>query len=309
MFKVGCVGIDTSHPGSFVKVMREAGLQLEYTEVYNDGFRTDQEVEAFMELAGVSQRCTSLDEMAKSVDIAFIHDCNWDRHLELAAPFIEAGTPVFIDKPVVGNLAECRKLEALVKGGAKILGGSSLRYAIEVGELRELLADSKEQVIAMLGTCGVDRFNYGIHIVEALHAIMGPGAKSVSYSGVTSTGNTDIEQYVVTWESGAKVTYQLQSGVWQPCHVMLQTDQAVHHREIIIDNVYLALLRYIQAVLEGTCEATDVYVQTEAIHIMLAGEASRLRDGAEIALKDLPEIPVHFDGNEFCNEYALANKP
>lgn len=309
MFKIGCVGIDTSHPGSFITVMREAGLNMEYTEVFNDGFRTDAEVEAFIKKASLSQRCESLEEMAKLVDIAFIHDCNWDRHLELAAPFIEAGVPVFLDKPVVGNLAECLKLEALVKSGAKILGGSSLRYATEVEELRTLLADNQEQALTVVGTCGVDRFNYGIHIVEALHSLMGPGAESVIYLGATTTGSHEIEQYVITWNTGARVTYQLQSSVWQPCHVMVQTDKAVHHREIAIDQVYLALLRYIQAVLEGVCPPTDVQIQMEAILIMLAGEASRERQGKTIFLKDLSKTSVSFDGDLFSREYALANQP
>ncbi|MDF3128751.1 Gfo/Idh/MocA family oxidoreductase [Kiritimatiellaeota bacterium B1221] len=309
MFKVGCVGIDTSHPGSFLTVMREAGLKLKYTEVFNDGFRTDAEVSAFMEKAGIENRCERLEDMAEAVDIAFIHDCNWDRHLELAAPFIEAGVPVFLDKPVVGNLAACEKLEALVKGGAKILGGSSLRYATEVEALRNLLTENNEQPLAVLGTCGVDRFNYGIHIVEALHQLMGPGAESVSYIGVTQNQNHKIEQYVITWKTGARVTYQLQSGVWQPCHVMVQSDQAVHHREIAIDQVYLALLRYIESVLAGKCAPTDIEVQTEAIRIMLAGEASRERHGESIFIKDLPEIPVSFDGDLFSRDYAFANQP
>lgn len=309
MFRIGCVGIDTSHPGSFITVMRDAGLNMAYTKVFNDGFRTDSEVENFMKQAGIAERCGSLEEMTSNIDIAFIHDCNWERHLELAAPFIDAGVPVFLDKPVVGSLEECQKLEALVKGGAQILGGSALRFAGEVVELRTLLKEKNEQPRAVVGTCGVDRFNYGIHIVEALHSLMGPGAESVSYLGSSAVGSSEVEEYVVNWCTGARVTYQLQIGNWQPCHMMVQTDRGVHHREIEIDKVYLSLLRYIQKVLEAACPPVNVEIQTEAIRIMLAGEASRQRRGDPVLLKDLPGLSVAFDGWAFAREYALANQP
>ena len=87
MFRIGTVNIDTSHAPSFAEILLQ-GDTARYTAIYNDGFRTDEEVNAFMEKFGVKERYTDLAEMAKNVDIAFIQSCNWDRHIELSMPFI-----------------------------------------------------------------------------------------------------------------------------------------------------------------------------------------------------------------------------
>ena len=139
MFSIGTVNIDTSHAPSFAEILQKGDV-ARYTCVYNDGFRTDEEVEAFIKRFGLETRYASLDEMAKNVDIAFIQGCDWDRHLELAEPFVKAGVPVFIDKPIAGNLRDCHKLEEWAASGAVILGTSVLRYTYEHDEFFALPA-------------------------------------------------------------------------------------------------------------------------------------------------------------------------
>src|SRR5690554_2901066 len=117
MFRIGVVGLDSSHPLAFSKELMK-GNRARYAAVYNDGFRTDQEVVAFMKKCNVEKRYDSIAEMAENVDIGFVQSCNWDKHLEQAMPFIQAGKPVFIDKPIVGSLADCRIIEKLSAEGA-----------------------------------------------------------------------------------------------------------------------------------------------------------------------------------------------
>ena len=137
MIRIGAVNIDTSHPLGFGEVM-EKDDRARYVGVYNDSFRPDSEVEGFIRRFGLEKRCNTLEELAAMCDIGFIHGCDWDDHLRCAMPFIEQGKPVFIDKPLVGNLADCRRVEQLVKDGAVILGASSARYAYEVQQFLAL---------------------------------------------------------------------------------------------------------------------------------------------------------------------------
>lgn len=78
MFRIGTVNIDTSHAPSFAEILQKGDV-ARYTCVYNDGFRTDEEVDAFITRFGLEKRYTSLEEMAGNVDIAFIQGCDWDR--------------------------------------------------------------------------------------------------------------------------------------------------------------------------------------------------------------------------------------
>lgn len=309
MYRIGCVGIDTSHPTAFINVMREAQLDMAYSAVFNDGFRSDAEVAVFMEKAGLKTRCKTLEELVDQVDIGFIHDCNWDRHLDLAAPFIAAKKPVFIDKPIVGSLADCLRIEALAANGAVMLGGSSLRYAYEMVELRETLAAAGEQPMTVYGTCGVDEFNYGIHIVEAIHGLLGPGAQCVTYLGQTAGKEAPIEQFLIEWNSNTRAIYQIQTGPWQPNHVIVQTQKNVHYRAIDITKVYDALLRRIEGFLKGAPAPTAMPVLTEAVRICLAGKKSKEREGLPVLLTDLTESDAGFNGSAFERAYAAANPP
>lgn len=167
MIRIGVVNIDTSHPMAFSKYLLQ-GDRARYVAVYNDSFRGDDEVEAFMQKRGLERRCDSIAELAERTDIGFIQDANWDLHVEHALPFLERGKPVFIDKPLVGNLADCRRLEALARDGAAILGCSSLRYAREIADFLAEPEEERGEIVHVYGSAGVDEFNYGVHTVEGL---------------------------------------------------------------------------------------------------------------------------------------------
>src|SRR5665647_3007628 len=110
MIRIGVINIDVSHPKAFSEYLKKDN-RARYVAVYNDGFRGDDEVEAFIKNYNLEKRCSNVEELADCVDIGFIQGCNWDKHLEYAMPFIERKKPVFIDKPVVGSMVDCNRLE------------------------------------------------------------------------------------------------------------------------------------------------------------------------------------------------------
>ena len=183
MYRIGTVNIDTSHAPSFAEILLQGDV-ARYTAIYNDGFRTDEEVNAFMEKFGVTERYTDLAEMAKHIDIAFIQSCNWDRHIELSMPFIEAGVPVFIDKPLVGNLKDCHTLEKLAEEGKVILGTSAMRYTYERDSFFAVPDEQRGKIIHVTTMVGVDEFNYAIHSIESILGFLkGDSAVSCRYIG------------------------------------------------------------------------------------------------------------------------------
>jgi Oxidoreductase family, NAD-binding Rossmann fold len=304
MFRIGCVNIDTSHPGAFANKMNEAQLDMRYTSIFNDGFRSDGEVKEFMAKHNIQKRYVSLKEMAKNVDIAFIHDCNWEKHVDHAMPFIEAGIPVFLDKPLVGNLKDCFKLEELVKKGAEILGSSSLRYAFDIEEVKNKISANGETIATLFATNGLDEFNYGIHIMEGIYSILGPGVYSTKYLGCSRNGAKPAEQFLVKWNNGIQVIYQIHLGQPQPFHLVITTDKATHHLQVDVTKIYLALLKRIEAFLKGGKKLAPITELTETIKIYLAGKKSRETDGEEIALHGLCMNDVGFDGYSFEKEYS-----
>ncbi|MFA6715679.1 MAG: Gfo/Idh/MocA family oxidoreductase [Victivallaceae bacterium] len=306
MIKIGCVNIDTSHPGTLAAVMRDNNCDMYYHGVYNNGFRTDDEVGRFMKNNNVKIRYVSLEEMARDIDIAFIHDCNWDKHIAHAMPFLEAGKPVFIDKPPAGNLNDCFRLEELEKGGAAILGSSSVRYAVELETLKRTITENHERIASIFAAAGVDEFNYGVHLMEGVHGLLGMGVYSTTYLGVSRNGNNPAEQYLVKWNNGVQVIYQVQLNVWQPFNFIVTTDKNIYYVRIDSKMLYPALIKRIEAFMKENKPMAPVNALTETIKIYLAGKRSRESKGQEITLESLSVEERGFDGYAFEKKYAFS---
>lgn len=301
MIKVGAVQLDISHPITFAKVMKDIG-RGSYTSVFNNGFRTDEYVSKFMTENNVAVRYNNLEEMADNVDIAFIHSCNWDKHLDMAMPFIKKGKPVFIDKPIVGSLKHCLEIEKLASKGAKILGSSSFRYCDEFAGFLSKPVDERGEIVSLFGSTGVDEFNYGIHAIEAIGAFLPSGAASVQ---CLSRGK--VEQYKVRYNSGLEVLYQLGNGVWRPTMLIVTTTKLSVHFEPVTGNLYKSILIRIFDFVENGTSMAHIDHLTESIKIALAAKASKEHNCAEINLKDLSISDSGYDGNAFEAYYAKLN--
>lgn len=300
MFRVGAVNIDTSHPVAFADIMRES-QRATYTCVYNSGFRSDEYVDKFMKEKQVPVRCQSLEEMVDLIDIAFIHSCNWDKHLELAEPFIKAGKPVFIDKPVVGNLAQCHRLEEYVRSGAVILGGSAFRHCYEFKDFMAKSTEERGDILSLYGVIGVDEFNYGIHIIEAIGSFVSGKANSVK-----CITNGQIELYHVNFENGMHAVYELCPGVWRPAVMLVTTTTETYHIQPETQNLYKPLLDNVFDVLEKRTPVTIIEELTESIKIAIAAKVSRENDGIDVKLDSLRSDDFGYDGNAFEVLYASS---
>lgn len=306
MIKVGAVNIETSHPKAFSEIML-AGGRAAYTAVYHDGFRDEDEVAAFMRMSGAQRRCGSLEELADLVDVGFIHGVDWDRHLAHARPFLARGKPVFIDKPVVGNLRQCRELERMVADGAVIHGGSSIRYAPEIQDFMAAPGFDRAEILNVFGTSGVDEFNYSVHVVEAIEAILGSSASSCRFVGAVTRGARTNETYYARYPGGASATWCSTYGHWQRFELVVSDHRGVHRIPIDTGRIYKALLDRLFAVLEGGAGGVlPVADSIGSVRTMLAGRLSRSTGGSEVAIAAIPDDDPGFDGAAFAGAYAKA---
>ena len=309
MFRIGTVNIDTSHAPAFADLFRQGNV-ARYTAIYNDGFRTDEEVDTFIKNYGLEARYRSLDEMAKNVDLAFIQSCNWDRHIELASPFLKAGVPVFIDKPVAGNLKDCLALEKLAEEGHVILGTSAMRYTYERDSFFAVPEEQRGRILHVSTMVGVDEFNYAIHSVESILGFLkGDSAVSCRYIGGGLVGDVPSDSYYVRFESGATACYHICLKGWQPSTVLVMTEKTSFAYKLDVNKLYEAMLKHVSAWLEGKPnDLVSVPDMTMAVKIMLAGKKSKANGGTEERLDALTESDPCFDGYAFERFYADSNR-
>ncbi|MCA9014505.1 MAG: DUF1080 domain-containing protein, partial [Planctomycetaceae bacterium] len=212
--RAGIIGLDTSHAIAFTKMLNTgkpegelAGIRV--VAAYPQGSKdikssvdrvpdyTKQVKEMGVEIVD------SIDELLKKVDVVFLETNDGRPHLEQAIPVFQAGKPVFIDKPVAGSLTDAVALYELSrKYNTPMFSSSSLRFSKGAQRLR----NGEEGKITKCSThspCSLeathpDLFWYGIHGVETLFTVMGPGCQTAK----RTVSNADRDEVVGKWAGG-----------------------------------------------------------------------------------------------------------
>lgn len=106
-------------------------------------------------------------DMIGKVDAILLARDDSRTHYQYAKPFIEAGLPIYIDKPLAISLEEAYRIYALEKFDGQIFSCSAMSFAPElilnqkIGEIRYIEA-----------TIGKDWEKYSIHIIDpVLHLL------------------------------------------------------------------------------------------------------------------------------------------
>jgi len=151
----------------------------------------------------------SIDELLEKVDVVMILSIDGRKHLEQSKRVFAAGKPVFIDKPIAGSLSEAIAIFQLAKKhNVPCFSSSSLRFAKRTLDIRQdpqlgELVGCDQYAPCTLEPHHPDFFWYGIHGVEPLLTIMGPGCVSVTR---IHTEGTDLA--VGVWKDGRIGTFR-----------------------------------------------------------------------------------------------------
>jgi hypothetical protein len=307
-FKIGLVGLCTSHPGQWVPIIRELGrelhLDVEVRAAWDSGqTRPEGYAAEFCRKLEIPRHLERLEDMLAEVDGVIVHTADWGRHVAQAQPFVEAGKPVLIDKPIVGNRRDANQLLAWASQGKRITGGSSLRFAREVrGWLAHPLAE-RGAVQTVFAGCGTDEFNYGIHAYALLSAAMGGGVRSAQYLG--TSGQKLVK---VNWADGRMGFLSVGQAAALPFHLAAVTSRTVFQVAVEPGHLYRDLLERCLPYLCGVSESPPLPMGhlLEPELAALAARQSWLLQGAEVLLQDLPADDPGYDGTEFALAYRRA---
>ncbi|MGE0443823.1 MAG: Gfo/Idh/MocA family protein [Vicinamibacterales bacterium] len=131
-------------------------------------------------------------------------------HVELALPFVAAGVPVLVEKPIAASLAEAdRLLDAARARGTMVAAGHTERFNPAVAAALPLISAPKFVEIHRLGTfpersLDIDViFDLMIHDLDLLLAVLGHDVSSVEAVGVNVlTPRVDIANVRLRFASG-----------------------------------------------------------------------------------------------------------
>lgn len=218
--KVGIIGTDTSHVPAFTKVLNDpkakdhvegakviAAFKGGSKDITNSWMRVDKYAEQIEKENGV-KIYDSIEAMCKDVDAVLLESVDGRPHLAQAAPVIKAGKPIFIDKPMAASLKDALAIfELAKKHKVPVFSASSLRFGKETIAVRNgsigKVQSAETTSPAHLDPTHPDLFWYGVHGVESLFTVMGPGCETVERR-TTADG---LIQVVGTWKGGRKGTF------------------------------------------------------------------------------------------------------
>lgn len=140
------------------------------------------------------------EDVIGHVDAVVIATDDGDDHVRRVRPFVEAGLPVFIDKPMATNVRDLRQFVEWHREGKIMLSTSGMRYAPEMGLSPEQCAHLGELRWITSFTCKTWE-RYGIHALEAVEPLIGTGFLSVR---ALSDDGGDVMH--LTHQSGVRLT-------------------------------------------------------------------------------------------------------
>lgn len=223
--RVGMIGLDTSHVIAFTKIINAPDAAGDLADIrVVAGFPGGSDLpDSVSRLEGYTNQLRdemgieivdSIPALLEMVDVVMLESVDGRPHLKEARPVIEAGKRLFIDKPVAGSLADALAIYALAEErGVPCFSSSALRFSSDVAGLRGNDAVGDVLGCVAWSPCTVhdtmpDLFYYGIHGVESLFTIMGPGCETVSRA---HTEGADVVTGV--WNDGRIGTFRgLRSG-------------------------------------------------------------------------------------------------
>jgi predicted dehydrogenase len=151
----------------------------------------------------------TIEELLDKVDVVLLLSIDGRTHLQQVKPVFAAGKPVFIDKPIAGSLADAMEIFRLAEAhNVPCFSSSSLRFARRTIDIRKDPRVGDVRGCDQYSPCGLephhpDLFWYGIHGVESLFTIMGPGCEAVTRV------HTEVTDFVVgVWNDGLIGTFR-----------------------------------------------------------------------------------------------------
>ncbi len=206
------------------------------------------------------------EDVIGHVDAVIISTDDGADHVRRARPFIEAGLPVFVDKPLATTREELAQFIAWHRAGARILSSSGLRYSPDYAELR----DKKWRWITSTTAKSWER--YGIHALEPVFIITGPGIVDVQCNEVN--GNTIA---TLSHASGTAITIAVvPDAPATPNHIHAYGE--AESRFIKLSDTYAAFRGQLVSVVEWLRSGSDPYPFEHTIELMaalIAGQESR----------------------------------
>ncbi len=297
--RLGLIGLDTSHVIAFTQVLNDsnhpehvpgarvvAAFKGGSPDVESSRNRIDGFTAELRDKWGV-EIVDDIAALCKKVDAILLESVDGRPHLKQVKPVLSARKPVFIDKPLAASYRDAREIARLAaEAGVPWFSASSLRFWEETQRLRNSRHTGRIVGCDVYGPSPTEPHHpdlmwYGIHAVEMLFTIMGPGCESVAR---IHTEGTDV--VVGKWKDGR---LGVMRGIRQgksDYGMTVYGEKAVLRSEHQ-DSSYRPLLLEIVKFFQTGVSPVNSEETLEMFAFMEAADISKMRGGATVLLEEV----------------------
>ena len=298
--RVGLVGLDSSHAVEFTALLNDparpdhvkgarvvAAFRGGSPDVEASAKRIDRFTAELRDRWKV-ELVASVPELLQRVDAVIITSVDGRAHLPQFRQLLPTRKPVFIDKPLAASLADAREIARLARAaGTPVFSSSSLRFVPEIATVK---AEQKVMPLAGAFAWGPaptephhpDLFWYGVHEVEILYTLLGPGCTGVAR--VTSPGSDLV---VGRWRDGRLGTLRGSRDGMRAYGAVAFGKNEVLVREVR-EHGYAGLVGEVVRFFQTGVSPVPLDTTLEMMAFMEAADASKARGGLEIPLSPPP---------------------
>jgi hypothetical protein len=298
VLRAGIIGLDTSHAIAFTDLLNNpknkehipgvrvvAAFKGGSADLKDSIGRVDAFTRTIQEKYGV-EIVETIEALVAKVDVILLHSLDGRVHLEQVRPVFAAKKRVFIDKPLSASVKDAREIARLSKeSGTPFFSASALRFNESVLQLKASPDLGKILGCAVhSGAYAVDHHPelafYGIHGIEALFSIMGPGFDSLRRWD---------DVVVARWKDGRTATYRpLKKGA-QPFGATVYGEKSIQStiRGEKAGNTYANLVREIVKFFQTGVSPVSPDEMVEVMAFIEAADVSRAKGGDVVRMDDL----------------------
>jgi hypothetical protein len=302
--KVGMIGVSegNGHPYSFSSIINgysdeglaksgwdgiynyvrirdrsEFGIQnLRITHVWT---QDKEQTKKLCDSAFIEKTPDHYEEMIGEIDAVIIARDDFENHKKMAQPFLDAGLPVFLDKPLALDPEELAYFKPFLEKG-KLMSCSGLRYAKELDEVRGNLK-SYGHLKLIRGTVLFSWEKYGLHMVEAVMSLLDSVPVKVF------TLDADFRSVIITMSDGVKVEINAMGNVPKIFRVDVMGEKLISTHEVSDNFSMFRRTLWHFAEMINTKRAVIPWQNTlNMMKILIAGNISA-QSGKEIKLTDI----------------------
>jgi predicted dehydrogenase len=209
-------------------------------------------------------------DMIGQVDGVLLARDDAEMHYEFAAPFLKAGIPIYIDKPLALSVAEAKQLIALQQYPGQLFSCSALRYAKEF-KLSESELAQLGRLHHIHATVPKDWDKYAVHVIEPLLLL---AKKRGTIVRTQAWRNKDATTLVAEYSEGLQVLVSTMGSSNAPLTLRVMGD--LGWKDLFFQDSYSAfksaLIEFVQGILRKDVRI-DPEFMLEVVNLIESGRA------------------------------------